>query len=339
MFAAVLVVSVFQPELNAESAKPIRCEVVPQAGHQVSFRIDGREKLRWHHGNQYPRPFCFPLNGPSGQSLTRMGHPGAPNHDHHRSVWFAHSQVNGLDFWSDNTQAQIRQKQWLAYHSGSDEAVMACLLGWFDADGNEVLEQETVVAVRPVGDSEHAVEFQLTLRPPRGVESVELQQTNFGILAVRVAAGISEHFGSGRLTSSAGLVGEPAIFGTKAKWMDYSGAVTVGTGADRAVIVEGLTYHDHPDNPDYPSGWHVRADGWMGASLCRFESRTVTASQPLRLRYLLHAHHGACEAGKSHQLHTAFAKRPGFLVERSKRPHRHSEVHRISLAPSGDLRP
>ena len=37
---------------------------------------------------------------PSGATLTRIGHPGAENHDHHRSVWFAHHKVNGLDFWS-----------------------------------------------------------------------------------------------------------------------------------------------------------------------------------------------------------------------------------------------
>jgi hypothetical protein len=77
----------------------------------VSFQIDGVEKLRWHYGNEYPRPFFFPFNGPSGVSLTRMGHPGASNHDHHRSIWFAHHDVNGVDFWSDNTESRIRQKQ------------------------------------------------------------------------------------------------------------------------------------------------------------------------------------------------------------------------------------
>ena len=61
--------------------RPTRCEVVPLAGHQVSFRIDGVEKFRWHYGAEYPRPFFFPFNGPSGESITRMGHPGAPDHD------------------------------------------------------------------------------------------------------------------------------------------------------------------------------------------------------------------------------------------------------------------
>ena len=73
-----------------------RCQIVPLAGHQVSLQIDGGERLRWHFGDAYPRPYFFPLVGPVGQSLTRMGHPGAPNHDHHQSIWFAHDKVLGI---------------------------------------------------------------------------------------------------------------------------------------------------------------------------------------------------------------------------------------------------
>jgi hypothetical protein len=68
-----------------------RCCALALPDHQVSLQIDGIERLRWHFGPSYPRPFFYPLVGPSGASLTRIGHPGAPNHDHHRSVWFAHA--------------------------------------------------------------------------------------------------------------------------------------------------------------------------------------------------------------------------------------------------------
>ena len=61
------------------------------------------------------------LGPASGESLTRMGHPGAPDHDHHRSIWFAHEKVSGVNFWTDLTTAKIRQKQWLAYEDGDGE--------------------------------------------------------------------------------------------------------------------------------------------------------------------------------------------------------------------------
>ena len=56
-----------------------RCTLIPLPEHQVAFQVDGAERLRWHFGPQYPRPFFYPLIGPaSGLSVTRMGHPGAP---------------------------------------------------------------------------------------------------------------------------------------------------------------------------------------------------------------------------------------------------------------------
>ena len=82
-----------------------RCRILPLPDSQTSFQIDGHERLRWHSGESYPRPFFYPLLGPTGSPLTRMGHPGAPNHDHHRSIWFAHHKVLGIDFWSDQTPA------------------------------------------------------------------------------------------------------------------------------------------------------------------------------------------------------------------------------------------
>ncbi|MCE9534547.1 MAG: PmoA family protein, partial [Planctomycetes bacterium] len=201
-----------------------RCEALPLANHQVAFIADGKERLRWHFDPKYPRPFLYPLIGPSGTSLTRMGHPGAPNHDHHRSIWFAHEKVLGINFWSDPAKAAspaIKQKQWLCYQDGEKECAMAVLLGWYDGhDPRELMEQQLIVAVRPGPDGETFVEIQATFKPTG--EMLEFGKTNFGFLAVRVAKNLSEYFGGGTLTNSDGKVHEPAIFGKSAKWMDYS---------------------------------------------------------------------------------------------------------------------
>jgi hypothetical protein len=257
-----------------------------------------------------------------------MGHPGAENHDHHRSVWFAHHDVGGADFWSDRTEARVRQKFWYAYRDGDEEAVMATALGWYDGDGQELMEQDVVAAFFPLEDGEHALELQITVRPATGREAVELGKTNFGFLAVRVAKTISVHFGGGRLTDSEGRQGEKAIFGNQARWMDYSGPVAVGRGPKRRTVTEGITCFDHPQNPRYPTHWHVREDGWMGASFCMQEGCSVTAESPLVLRYLLHAHGGAYEPAKAQSVHDTFAKRPGFEITKSTRPHRQYEVKR-----------
>ena len=294
-----------------------RCQIVPLPGHQVSFEIDGSERLRWHFGGEYPRPFFYPLPGPSGTPLTRMGHPGAANHDHHRSVWFAHAKVLGIDFWSDNTTARIRQKEWLAYRDGNEEAVMAARLGWYDGhDPAELLTQQLVAAVRPGPEGETFVELQATFEPK--ADSLELGKTNFGFLAVRVAKHISEHFGGGRLTNSTGETGEDAIFGKPAKWMDYSGPVPP---SEKENEFEGITYFDHPSNPGHPTHWHVRQDGWMGASVCMNAPIITTRKKPLVLRYLLHSHRGPVDAKRAEQIAQRFAAAPGYEVARAEVKH------------------
>jgi hypothetical protein len=78
-----------------------RCQTTPLASHQTSVSIDDREILRWNFGDDYARPFFFPVVEPSGVLLTRMGHLGSPDHDHHLSIWFAHYKVMGIDFWGN----------------------------------------------------------------------------------------------------------------------------------------------------------------------------------------------------------------------------------------------
>jgi hypothetical protein len=300
-----------------------KCRIVPLANHQVAFEVDGHERLRWHYGAEYPRPFFYPLVGPSGETLMRMGHPGAANHDHHRSVWFAHAKVLGIDFWSDNTDARVRQKNWIAYADGDDEAVMATSIGWYDGhEPRALLEQELVAAVRPGPDGETFLELQSTFRPQ--AESLEFQKKNFGFLAVRVAKHISEHFGGGTLTDANGNKNEPNIFGKQAAWMDYSGP----RGDAKPDAFEGVTYFDHPSNPGHPTHWHVREDGWMGASACMHGPIETTQAKPLVVRYLLHAHDGSIDATRAAKVAAEFAARPGFEVTKAMVKHQQSIVRR-----------
>lgn len=307
-----------------------RCQIVPLPDQQVSFVIDGRERCRWHAGPNAPRPFFFPFIGPSGESLTRMGHPGAPDHDHHRSIWFAHEKVLGINFWGDQTTARIRQLAWLAYEDGDDECRMAVKLGWFDGhDPKPLIEQELIAAMRPDVDGGAFLELQSTFVPLS--ESLEFGKTNFGFLAVRVAKSISVHFGSGTLTSSEGTVGEPAIFGQPARWMDYSGQVAGGHGRNPEIFA-GITYFDHPSNTDFPNSWHVRSDGWMGCSPCLRGPLTTKKSEPLTLRFLLHAHAGSLMAERGHDLAKQFAELAPYEVVKSTAPHVRFQVRRAERA-------
>lgn len=300
---------------------PPRCEVIPLPEQQFSLRIEGREVACWNASPSAPRPFLYPVFGPSGACLTRMGHPGAPNHDHHRSIWFAHNKLLGIDFWSEETAARIRQTGWLVLEDGP-RAVMAVTLGWFDGhDPQPLLEQETILVLQPLADREYLLDWQLRFIPRSA--QLEFQQTNFGFLAVRVAKSISAVFGGGQLTDSEGRTGEKAIFAQAAKWVDYSGPVVT---PDQRVVIEGITYFDHPGNPTYPSHWHVRDDGWMGCAPCLKQGIVIEKEQPLELRYAMHIHSGPAAANRVGEVQQAWSQIPHLRSRKGTKPHHQFEL-------------
>jgi len=303
-------------------AKVPICQIIPLPNQATSFQIDGTEKLRWNFGSEYSRPFFYPVNGPQGTSLVRLGHPGAPNHDHHRGIWFAHNDIEEMDFWAEGKDNQILQTQWLAYEDADDYAAMAVQTEFHAGhDPLPIIQQQIVAVMRPLEHGQYTLELQTTIAPT--MASLTLNQTNFGFLAVRMAASISAHFGGGTITNQAGKTGEPALFGKAANYIDYSGPIR---GTNASEIIEGITYFDHPSNPSYPSKWHIREDGWMGASVCRDAPITLTPSLPLQLRYLLHVHTNPINHEISKGLQKTFFQSPAWKVVKSKRRHRHLDI-------------
>lgn len=303
-----------------------QCEIVPLPDFQFSFRIKGKERLRWHHSPEYQRPFFYPLTGPSGIPLTRIGHPGAPNHDHHRSVWFAHHKVVGINFWANDTGAKIIQRRWLSIDEREDEAILAVELEWFDGhDPQSLLRQELISAVRTNANDELFLELQSTFFPT--AKALEFQKTNFGFLAVRVAKTISSFFGAGKITNSRKQVGEKNIFGKPAEWMDYSGPVLPD-------VTEGITYFSHPSNPIAKSqaavSWHVREDGWMGASPCMHGPLESTQNSPLVFRFLLHAHANEINHDLANEIYQKFASSQSYQLKKPEIRHTSATVVRTS---------
>ena len=54
------------------------------------------------------KPIIYPIHGPGGHPMTRnfpmRKDYGTENgdHDHQRSMWFTHGDINGIDFWTDD---------------------------------------------------------------------------------------------------------------------------------------------------------------------------------------------------------------------------------------------
>jgi hypothetical protein len=302
-----------------------RCKIEPQPESQFSFSIDDREITRWHFSSEAPCPFFYPLIGPSGARLTRMGHPGAPNHDHHRSLWFGHADLLGIDFWSDGKPSRIRQKQWYAIEDASDFARIGLMLQWLDGhDPQPLLKHDVVATIRP-HSSNFSEGWSLELQSDFSTQAdgIEFRQSNFGILGLRLAKSLSVFFGGGEITGQSGKHGESDLFGQPNRWMDYSGPSHLNSlGVEQT---EGVTIINHCDNPDSPCKWHVRSDGWIGPSLSRDRNVLLHSNKPLTVRYLLDVHPGGISSSRVTELADRFDHSQPYGIQKSIQPHRQFE--------------
>lgn len=281
------------PVETAKVTRPVpSAQVIPLPDEQASFQRDGKEIARYHFRRDLRRPFVFPLVGPAGRSLTRMGHPRDPvGHSHHNSVWVAHHSVNGVSFWGDRTTGRIAHQRIEALADGPDgggdgtSAAVVAVNHWVNEAGGKVLLRErrrTQVRLLDKGEWLLVIDLQLTAA---GDGPVTLGQTPFGLLGVRMAKTLGVHDGGGTIRNSGGGVDEAQVLWKRARWVDYAGPVTPDA-------VEGVTLMDHPQNANHPTYFHVRNDGWMGTSLTYDAERTIEPGKPLVLRYGLYVHAG-----------------------------------------------
>lgn len=268
--------------------KPIpQLQLLPQPHDQAAFLRNDTEIARYHFAPTLRRPFIFPVIGPSGRSLTRMAHPRDPQgHSHHNSVWISHHSVNGLSFWADRSTGRILHKTLDQYEDLGDTSWVSVTNNWIDeSKNNQVLmieKRRTTVQLLP--ENQFWLYLDLQLEAPKDAP-VTLGKTPFGLVGVRMAKTIGVLDGGGEIRNSDGKSGEKEIFWKPAKWCDYSGPIRDG-------VTEGITLMDHPANPNHPTVFHVRSDGWMGASLTEQADRLIEPGKPLRLRYALYVHTG-----------------------------------------------
>jgi hypothetical protein len=275
------------PCAEAGEPKPVpQMQVVPLPDHQVSFQRDGVEIARYHFGTDGFRPFVFPVIGPSGRALTRMGHPHDPEtHSHHNSVWLSHQFVNGVNFWADNNGRIVQQRieELADGPDHPDTASIQTLNAWMDKDGKPLINEHRRTSAQALENGEWVLVIDSQLEAAEG--TVTLGQSPFGLIGVRMAKTIGVNDGGGTIRNSEGGVDEKGCFRLPARWVDYSGPVAAG-------VTEGITLMDHPGNPHHPEVFHVRNDGWMGVALTYQGALQIEPGKPLVVRYGLYIHSG-----------------------------------------------
>ena len=228
----------------------------------IEIEIDGKPFTTYYYSNENNKSYLWPLNSEGGASVTRdwpMGEPDkTKDHPHHQSFWTSYGDVNGADYWEFGERTGYQHTETIDFGSGGGYGWIDSHLVWQDKDHKPVIDEQREYRFYNTPASHRLFDLTVTLTANYG--NVKFGDTKEGGLAgVRMADALREKGGSGTITNSAGGVGAGECWGKPAAWCDYSGTLE-GVGK------RGLTVMDHPDSFRYPTHWHVRDYGLMGAN-------------------------------------------------------------------------
>jgi hypothetical protein len=232
--------------------------------HRLSDRVEVQmadQPFTTIHTEGFTKPILYPIYAPGQVQMTRSWpieeRPGEPHdHPHHKSVWFAHGNVNGADYWYDKAKIEV-------FGVAVDEAKSEVVLEtrWLK-DSQELATDRTVLKFGFDGQARW-VDWDLTVKA--GAEPLTFGDTKEGTFAVRTHPdlqltanpkdNVPEVFG--HALNSEGEQ-DKAIWGKRARWVYYFGPV------DGSAV--GLMMMDHPKNLRHPTTWHARDYGLVAAN-------------------------------------------------------------------------
>ncbi|HEY3854679.1 MAG TPA: PmoA family protein [Verrucomicrobiae bacterium] len=271
---------------------------------KLRIEINGQLFSEYHY-KDVARQFLYPVLGPDQLAMSRKwpveeSTDEQHDHPHHRGLWYAHSSVNGFDFWSEGKGCKIAHQKFLEVSSGADSGVIVETNNWIGSDGTFVCSEKRSIRIYNRPGTERLLDFDITFYAPPD-KSVVFGDEKDGAMATRIAETMrltndvngKSVPGAGHIVMSTG-VRDGATWGKRADWCDYYGPV-----AGKTV---GIAIFDHPDNLRHPTWWHVRDYGLFSANpfgVHDFEKKpkhtgdyTLEAGKTLTFRYRFYYHQG-----------------------------------------------
>jgi hypothetical protein len=290
-------------------------ELVPD-GRRIEVRVDGHPFTEYVPDDG-PKPYYFPLFGPSGALMTRS-YPmkkvegDKVDHPHHRSFWFTHGTVNKVDFWSEApNHGTIRETSRPTVVGGAAVGVIRTTDDWIGPDGKKVCEDERVVTIYDT-KAARILDLDITLKATEG--PVTFGDTKEGMFGLRVASSMDVTAKKGgRIVNAEGITDKDA-WGKASPWVDYSGPV-----AGKTV---GVAILNHPESFRYPTTWHVRDYGLFAANPFGwhdFGQKTsgeyvVPKGESIRFRYRIILHDGDASTASLPAAFQGYAAPPKVTV-------------------------
>lgn len=232
---------------------------------QDSFELAG--SIRLYAGQQWDKPFLYPIQTVSGKTLSR-GWPLEPregdSNDHvwHRGFWYGHGSINGADFWREQGREKTARLILTSAPKLSERAA-ALELAMTPPDGKPIGHMGQAFRFTDRG-SLRMLDATISIRADAGVPLI-FGDSDDGGFAFRLCEAFREDRGA-IIRNSEGLSTSKEVWGKPARWVVYS-AVIGGTTA-------GVALFDHPSNLRHPTRWHARGYGLNAANPFALKSFT-----------------------------------------------------------------
>jgi hypothetical protein len=235
-------------------------------------------------------PIIYPIIGPTGKKMTRdypmLEHQNkteSKDHPHHRSLWFTHGDVNGLDFWTLKKQKIVHRK-FVKAECNANTAILVSENDWLDDREKplctDVRNLRFGLLKRDGGVSPRTLDFDITITAVQ--DSVTFGDTKEGTFGIRVPGTMDviakkrNPAWGGRIINADGLT-DGETWGKRSAWVDYTGPVEGET--------VGIAVLNHPSSFRYPTYWHVRDYGLFAANpfgVHHFEGTDANGSGTLK---------------------------------------------------------
>jgi hypothetical protein len=295
---------------------PVRAAQITaeRSEHGVTVKIDGK-LFTEYLTDSATKPILWPIIGPTGKPMTRAWpmeakSKGTKDHPHHRSLWFTHGSVNGIDFWTDvpaDKRGRIVHRDFVTVQSGPEAEIIA-RDDWLSPQGKKVCEDQQRLVFGVQGTSRW-IDYAITLRASEG--PLAFGDTKEGSFGLRMADSMRvDAKKGGRIINSRGLT-DAAAWGKTAEWVDYHGPLDGQT--------VGIAIMNHPSSFRYPTAWHVRTYGLFAANpFAEHEfagdsthpvSYTLPQGKEIVFRYRVLLHRGDEKEGRVAEAFAEYAKR------------------------------
>lgn len=222
----------------------------------------------------WKRPCCYPILASDGTELARdfpmkETTPGEDrDHPHHHALWFAHSSVDGIDFWNEDPAGGKTPKGTIVHDALQETTsgkvgVIRATDRWLSPEGKLVCTDETTIRISATAAGRF-IDYIVTLHA-RPDAPLHIGDNKDGTMAIRLAQWMTmphkyqkqDVGGAGHIVTSTGKR-DAAAWGQRADWCDYH--------APHDGKTYGVAIFDSPQNLRHPTWWMARDYGLFGAN-------------------------------------------------------------------------